>query len=365
MLSVRTSLSALVVIFLLFFPKGGVKIVELPITWGYLLLVTLAPFQKLSLSKKNLIPLFALIPFQIALITTHLLYGTENLGYTISLFLGFFLFPWLFCGTQIARYADFNKIRAGILFVAVYGIFLFFYKLKTGHFFEIPYLTINGHDAGQLGFKSIERGDFFKLISTYNNGIIYGVCLLMLLPLYQVEETNRLKIALVKLSLLLTLSRTVWAGLLFYELISPFFIKRAFPFLKLSVIVLGLLGLSMWMGFGRDFFFDLSFGGRIGQLELFKMPSLFGNGPFVEVKESVYFGILESFGLFGFFTFLIAMSAPLLLKGRKELQLGLISYLFISLSDGALLFIPTLAFFWFLVGYQTLDQDSLLCLNDN
>src|SRR5690606_38415621 len=81
-----------------------------------------------------------------------------------------------------------RALRAAVLLVSVYGIFLFFYKLLTGSFIEIPYLTVNAGDVGEMEGKSIDRGGIFKLISTYNNGNVYGISMLILLPLYAYLE---------------------------------------------------------------------------------------------------------------------------------------------------------------------------------
>ena len=88
-----------------------------------------------------------------------------------------------------------------VLFVSAYGIFLFFYKLGTGSFIEIPYLTVNAGDLGELEGKSIDRGGIFKLISTYNNGNVYGISILILLPLYAHLEKRLSRVLTVKASL--------------------------------------------------------------------------------------------------------------------------------------------------------------------
>ena len=54
----------------------------------------------------------------------------------------------------------------------------------VGKFIEIPFLTVNAGDYGTLeSTKHINRGGYLKLISTYNNGNVYGVATLILLPL--------------------------------------------------------------------------------------------------------------------------------------------------------------------------------------
>jgi len=59
---------------------------------------------------------------------------------------------------------------------------------------EIPYFTINAADVGEVADKYNQRGNIMKLISTYNNGNIFGVCTLMFFPLfyYNTQKSIRL-----------------------------------------------------------------------------------------------------------------------------------------------------------------------------
>ena len=155
-----------------------------------------------------------------------------------------------------------------MLLVALYGIVLFVYKIVTGDWIEIPFLTINYGDVGLMDYKHINRGgDIFKLISTYNNGNIYGVCMLMLLPFYEQCEDKGWKTLIVKASLVLTLSRTVWIGLVFYELVLQFYIRRQFSktilrqFGMLTAGVAGVLAaLYLLLGRSIGFVFDPNLG---------------------------------------------------------------------------------------------------------
>ena len=84
--------------------------------------------------------------------------------------------------------------RTCVFLAAAWGIFLFFFRPLTGHFIEIPYITVNASDYGELeNTKNIARGTLFKLISTYNNGNLYGVATLLLLPLYLQLEPRRFR----------------------------------------------------------------------------------------------------------------------------------------------------------------------------
>ncbi len=359
-------------LFLLVFPKGGIKLGGIPLTWGYLLLVGLSVIllmqKQFQIQTSRLQALLLLLPFQLIAAMTILINGVEGVGFTFSLFLSFFFFPSLFFlllspALEKMDLTYFSSlIKKGVFFVSVYGIFLFFFKLTTGKLIEIPFLTINFHDIGEIEGKCNNRGAIFKLISTYNNGNIFGICILIFLSFYSYVETARWRRYIVRLALFLTFSRTVWVGLIFSEMASEYFVKqskRLFFFkiiaIPLSIITL-IVGAAFIAGFDYHFFLDSTLGGRITQLQTIPSFSFLSDRPFNDVLEIVYLGILEHFGLLGLIAYLAAMLGPLFLifahhktisPMRGSLLCGLLTYLFVSASDGALLFIPVLAFYWF------------------
>lgn len=366
LLSSKTIL-LLLCLFLLVFPKGGFKISGTPITWGYLLLsITLffSFFRNYFTHQKNRVQAVVLmLPFQTCILLSAN-QGISHFGFAVSYFLSFFLIPWAFflflsesIETMDLDYL-FRILRKGILFIAMYGIFLFFYKFITNKFIEIPFLTMNYHDLGELQNKCNNRGMFTKLISTYNNGNIYGVCLLILLPLYSIIETRNWPKFLVKFSLFLSLSRTVWLGLLFSEIMHSLFISKKNPRLLIKFIGFTAIAFIVFLicfQHNPQLFLDKSFGGRVDQFEILNQITIFPNGSLGGVSEIVYLGILSNLGVIGLITYLICVGAPLFLSLsqyrhstiRKTLYLGVLNYLFISCSDGALLYIPTMAFYWF------------------
>ena len=366
---------SLLCLFLLIFPKGGIKIGNLPITWGYLFLLITILFNAISSGKKIcrlcFYSLISLLPFQVISLVTICTNGYSNTGYFVSLLLNFFIFPYAFLGffseklTASSINLIFSWIKKGVLFVAISGIFLFFYKIFFGSFLEIPLLTINFHDRNQLELaKCIDRGGIFKLISTYNNGNLYGICILMLLPLYNTLETSQTRKLIVKSSLILTLSRTIWLGLLFVEFFyyvsqTGDFRKKLFSITILfALTTMVLVGVRYIFPFNLDFLFDRLLGTRIGQFAILKNARFFSNMPFEEVYEIVYLGIIKSFGYSGLLFYIIGMTMPMVLslttvsqsengsKIKRSLILGIVCYLFISLGDGALLLIPVICFYW-------------------
>lgn len=383
----------LLVAFLLVFPKGGVKLGSVPLTWGYLglglafawLPVALLLGRSASVRKVRLLVPALLVPFQLSIWWALLANGTDGMGFAISLIVSFFFVPAmlvLVLGIHLDRIDLgylFRLVRWGIFAVALYGIFLFFYRLKTGDFIEVPFLTVNAGDVGGLEDKYIDRGGVFKLISTYNNGNIYGVSMLTLLPLYVWLERSVPRQLVVKFSLLLTLSRTVWVGMVLFEILHRVFIKpisvRAVALLAGSLLlVLAGLGYALdLMGWDVAFLFDRRLGGRVAQLGALEEATIFPQTRFRDVLEIVYLGILHNFGILGLASFVLGMTGPLLLYAarvlpfsrteyKRSLASGLAIYLFVAMSDGALLFIPVMVFFWFVVSLLLSDNPSFRAL---
>lgn len=373
-LPIKKGTLLLLALFLLFFPKGGFMISGIPLTWGYILIALFALF---SLNKKvfcvnldRISCLVLMLPFQLLSLTSFALYPPENPGKVLAFTVSFFCLPYIFF-LLFSRSIDeidpsFLKklIKAGVLFVSLYGLFLFFFKITTGEFFQIPLLTVNLADYGDIDTKCIYRGFGYKLISTFNNGNLYGICLLMLLPLFTVYQKKILPKILVKASLLLTLSRTVWAGLFIYELLFDLIVtknKKAFfqkSLLSLLAILLATFAIALYYDLSLSFFLDKSLGGRTGYiLKSLENPHFLPHIPFEDLRESIYPSVFEQFGLIGLIFFLIQITSPLLVKciNPKKLTLeqravffGLMLYWLISTSDGAILLIPTMAIYWFL-----------------
>ncbi len=374
--------SGLLILFLVVFPKGGIKVNEIPITHGYILLglaATVSGFINLSrgklflLNKNQIIIFFCLLGFLTIASLSILFNGFSYKQWVISFYVSLALMPVIFLYILLPQITQINldevlkRICQAVFIVSIYGIFLFFYKITTGSFIEIPYLTVNVADVGTLEGKYISRGEgLFKLISTYNNGNIYGVCILMLLPLYDFIERSRWKSSIVQMSILLTLSRTAWAGLFMYHFIKKLYINK----ITVKQVLKWMLSLFIFavvitytvyyfnLG-GADFVFDEKLGGRnqfFDDLEITFFPSK----EYSSIYEMAYLAALDMFGIVGLILFLFAMTSPVALyllgktpvgniEYRKSILLGLLIYLFVATSDGVMLYIPTMVFYWFLV----------------
>ncbi len=376
----QTFVVCLLVAFLVVFPKAGFKVRDVPITFGYLLLgaVSIGAFvwgfstgRYRYFSVYRLVALVAVFPLVTFAGLLLIANGTHDPGFTISFFVSFALLPLTFCGV-LAPYIDecdleflLRAIRTAVLLVALYGIFLFLYKALTGNLIEIPYLTINADDVGQMGNKFNGRpGLWMKLISTYNNGNLYGVAILLMLPLCEAGHPRRLTSAIIKLSLVLTLSRTAWIGLIFYELARPLFIGR-WTIRKLAGSVFGMIAVAVGVFYvgrllaGNDlmrFLFDPDLGGRAEQLQVLKRVELIPRVSQGEIWEIVYLSVLNTYGAIGLLLFLIAMMTPILrclIHWRRivyldSMGLAMIGYWVVCCSDGQTLYIPVMAFYWFI-----------------
>jgi hypothetical protein len=107
-----------------------------------------------------------------------------------------------------------------------------------------------------------------------------------------------------------------------------------------------------------DFVFDKELGGRIPFFDL--EITCFPSEELYTIQEMAYIAVLDQFGILGLILFLCSMTSPVALyllgktpvgnlEYRKSILLGLCLYLFVATSDGVMLYIPTMAFYWFLV----------------
>jgi hypothetical protein len=379
----------LLVLFLVVFPKGGIKVGGVPLTWGYLALAPLFLTFPLALwarrdwkvARKRLLVLAALLPFQLVSWLSLVTNGVGDVGFGISFVVTFFFIPLMFVlvlGVHLDRIELgflFRLLRVALPLVAAYGIFLFVYKIATGNFVEIPYLTVNASDVGNLESKHIDRGGIFKLISTYNNGNLYGVSLLLLLPLYTWIDRSAVRVAIVKTSLLLSLSRTVWIGLVLYEVLHRLYVKRpslrrlAVLAVSLAVVLGGVLFALDLLGRDVSFLWDRRLGGRQENWRYLDETSILPSVRFDTILEMIYFSILHNFGVVGLVAFVLGMFFPVALhllrcvpfhatEYKRSVAAGLMIYLVVAMSDGGLLYIPVMAFYWFLVSLLVSDNPS-------
>jgi hypothetical protein len=188
--------------------------------------------------------------------------------------------------------------------------------------------------------------------------------MLIILAPYQEAEKNNLFLMLCKISIMLTLSRTAWFGLVLYEIAKltlnsdslwKKLLKLIFYITGIYVLILLLLGV---MDLDLNFLFDSELGGRGEQLKIFDSYQFISDVAFTGVEEIVYLSLLKQFGLFALVLYLLIMFLPIYVgirkyfKGVKSILPFLISatlYPIIGLSDAALQFVPVMLFYWAIV----------------
>jgi hypothetical protein len=372
--------------FLVMLPKGGIKAGTVPLTWGYAFLGLL--FLPLALIRLTGYPLrttpltlavfCSLLPFQFLLFYSAYINGSESVGITASLIAGLVFMPAIFLGIfpSFLRLIEFERFRRYfcfcILAAALWGIFLFFYHPIMGKYIEIPFLTVNLGDYGQLETtKNISRGSYLKLISTYNNGNLYGVATLILLPLYILLEPKAWKRNIVRVALVLTLSRTVWAGLILEQALSltvklPSVIS-GFPRIRPGGVLNRLVALGATMGLvltglifngnGLGFIFDRNLGGRNPAAAFQSELTFFPAVQVTNFTELLYASSIHNYGIIGFFAVMLIFVTPVLIilwkpwlthtPTRRAAAKGLILYAAVASLDSAIVLIPVMAFYFF------------------
>ncbi|WP_159838429.1 hypothetical protein [Burkholderia sp. 8Y] len=285
--------------------------------------------------------------------------GVANLGFFFSIVFGFCVLPVVFMLSLLREDTYRRTLETYLLwsirFAVAYGVFLFVYKSATGQFIEIPYLTVNADDVGKMGTKYIQRSDISKLISTYNNGNIFGVCLLTLIPLYDLLERRPLMKALARVALILTLSRTVWAVLLIYET----FLTRRPIWQRAVMLALAAVGVVLAleiMSADAGFLTDSTLGGRMSVVDQLSV-TLFPIEKFNYVSEILWVSVLYFGGVIGLVIFagLFLLIFSVLAGGgisseyEKVSLIGVANFFLCSFVDAAANYIPTMFVFWLVV----------------
>lgn len=378
----------LCVLFLVAFPKGGIKANEIPLTFGYVLLGFYAVFFSITnlanssfrrTERSVVYTYFATAPLSVISLALMTGNGVESVGYSIAFHTGFTILPLLFLIPLAPQIAAISRVklllylRLCVNFAAVFGLIAFVYKLKTGEFIQIPFLTLNADDVDQLDGKYIDRGDgIFKLISTYNNGNIYGVSILMLLPLYDHAQSSKVFKLIVRISLLLTLSRTVWLGMFAYELLRIFYLNplRKSALLQLigafAVAMTGVAWALSFLGLDIGFIFDSNLGGRADVVNSTKWVFLQFK-PVGFHSEIIIVNIVSSLGTFPLILYFLSTLTPIAVgifsKRNRDRFIrscvgGMVMLQACGLSDGPILLIPVMAFYWALAALTVISNRS-------
>ncbi|NGX53234.1 MAG: hypothetical protein KR126chlam5_01547, partial [Candidatus Anoxychlamydiales bacterium] len=90
----------ILILFLVVFPKGGIKFKNIPLTWGYMILAIISIStlfrKKYSVRKDHIYSLIALVPFQVYSLLSIYINGTQSSGFFISFLVSFLFLPFIF-----------------------------------------------------------------------------------------------------------------------------------------------------------------------------------------------------------------------------------------------------------------------------
>jgi len=362
-------------------PKGGIYLHGIPVTWGYLLLGATAaallvtpPEGRAGWSKGNVLVVAGIVGFGL-LAAANIVLRPLQVGLkddVLPFVVSSVVIPLLslVVGRRlVVHYGVVRLARTTALLlaaVAAWGVVHFAVMNAFHLFIGVPYVTVTGGHLASVAFKNINRGGVYKLVSTYNNGNIFGVNVLMWFPLVAFTGWSVRSGWITRLALLLTISRTAWIGWLAAEVAGRLAsVRRRADLIVLPVILLvALLGITVaafvWFRHPGNFLFDASLGGRAGQ---FAGPVTVLGGPFEGIREVVYMSVLHDFGAVGLAVFLAVWSSPLWVPASslpvRLAKVGLLVYLLIMFSDGAFVLVPTQWTYWTIASIVLFSRDGV------
>jgi len=373
-------------------PKGGIKISGVPLTFSYGLLAALAvPMLLLTATRSHfnrlhLLTLLCAMPMMVHTLVKLWFYGSASAGPTLALIATIALVPTIFLTALAGPLREFDSpaVRRAFLIVVaavtLFGLGEFAARNYFKMVIEIPYITINADDIGGVVKKHNDRGNLIKLVSTYQNGNIFGICMLILGPLYfHFTKGLRLLRALFVLAVFLSLSRTAWAGLLVWLLLWELIYRRRLvgfilrsPIYILAALVLTVSGVAI-LATNYDFIFDNTLGGRLQSVDVHSFTLAGNSGEFYGIGEMTYLSVFAEFGLMGLLLFILWMTAPVLIgfafaassvRGASELEracrVSLMTYWVVAAVDGAFVLIPVGALYWMVATIMLSSQGTNL-----
>ncbi|TWU43924.1 hypothetical protein Q31b_14560 [Novipirellula aureliae] len=364
------SVFAVVTVVCLFgFPKAGVYLGDIPITFGYLLLGVTGGIQLIRLaanSKRRIRPEYAALGLLFFLLSTVELAGFSQYGYAskgalISIVVSTIIVPVLSL-LSIHYFIDIlgtprflKLLRISLLIVFGFGVLSFVVYNTTHIVIGIPFLTTTGADIHLVAERHNLRGSMIKMFSTYNNGNILGVNLLIWGPIAAIGAAGaRFQFRSI---CILTLSRSVWIGFAAYEFVNAVVQRKIARIFYAGAFVLVLFAIFVGASYvmGREpfaFLLDSNLGGRVSNFrdELHGM----GTQKLAWTSESLYLAAYLTFGWMGVALITLIWLLPIVFGGRSPIEIQsrivLAIYLFIASSEAAFNLIPTQAVYWMVAG---------------
>lgn len=364
-----TCFAALTVLVLFGFPKAGIYLGKIPLTFSYVLVGMAAIFELVCLAKsssRKLQTRYAWLGLLIGMLAVlelacFRIYGMKSLGVTVSVLVSTLAMPvlailmtqWLLriLGIdQLLRY-----LRLALIPVLIFGLVSFLFYNTTGKVVGIPFITTTGSDISLVATRHNLRGPIIKMFSTYNNGNILGLNLLLWGPIVAVTSVQ--SAGAFRLLCVATLSRSVWAGLVLLEIataISERSYRRIFQAACGMVVLFMVVILASYL-IGRDpysFLLDKDLGGRVSNLQ--QDLDVISNQRIGWDSESVPAAVWLSFGPFGLILTTIIWAFPIMVGGKSTVQkvarIAMTVYLVVAVVEGAFTLVPTQAIYWFVAG---------------
>lgn len=350
-------------------PKAGIEVYGYPLTFGYMLLVVIAPIGLIGLARRPTLSSAAIGNFIAYLavgfigVYKTILYGTAASSVLLNIAL-FIALPAIMLIALCAHLEYLTEKQIGTVlrwsmrFVIVWGLMNFVIFLLTKHIIEIRYITINAGEVSSVFNKNNRRGTLMKLISTYNNGNIFGACMITLAPVYIYFEKSRAWVVAFLISVVLSLSRSTWFGLIMVSVFMALSGQLRLSRISFWIAALAALALAIVMmatlGWSSNSLLDTNLGGRVEQWTNLTL-SPFGENTF-RIAEILYAGLLRSFGVIGFLIALVALLYPIgyalgrasqLSTLRRAAAAGCAGYLLVSFFDAAFIYPPTIVIYLF------------------
>lgn len=289
-------LLALTVFLNIWIPKGGMKISGIPLTIGnivYFLLIILFILYilftgKIAKSKISFCILISVIVFAIRLLLAEG-YGNYDVNTIVSYITPLCVFPliYMIAYQLIDNEEKLNTIVKivvyGFIFVSLYSILQIIFGINE---VAIPGITVNYSDFKESPLWYLQKanniGSYSKIVSTYQNGNIFGVNLILFFPLvfeFVKSFSNRKAYLLLLIFLFvafMTLSRTCWLGMGIYLLLRFIFNKSK---RKLDLVVKALIIVILPIIVSYIFKQIPQLGDRLLQTNLSNVSTLSGRAP--------------------------------------------------------------------------------------
>lgn len=376
------------------FPKAGIKLSGIPITISMLAFLGLIAIwilkylsgKKIKISNLHIVIFIGELYFLFRLVFS-LLIG-EELSNIVGYILPAAVYPFIFfiITNEIDSEEKYNKVMKvlviGFFVLCLYSFAQYILGIST---IDIPGLTVNYTDYqenGEYWYMMKSNGiveENAKIISTYQNGNVFGVNLIIFFPIIYdyLLKNKKNKLAILSMiffivTLFLTLSRACWLGIvlfLFFRIILDQENTKKMMVRKMILVLLGIASVIFILKnfptvsnriLNMDFEDLISMSGRTeGAIEFLKSMLNDGNifvnlliGSFSFIKdvglayEMTPLAILRIGGIIGLTLWLWGFVKYLFHISKKEkiensYRLAFIIWFLVAMIEGAYWLVPT------------------------